>query len=142
MRYLIDTMVLSEPARPAPDAAAITWLRDQTPLDLAVSVLTLGEIARGVERMKDGRRKEELKQWLGTELPAHFGDRVLPVDEQVALTWGELTAEGDRQGRPLPVVDGLLLATAKVHGLTMVTRNVHDFAGRGVPVHNPYDAGR
>src|SRR5262245_34119630 len=88
MKFLIDTMVLSEPARPRPEAAAITWLRDQTPLDLAVSVLTFGEIARGVERMKEGRRKQDLKEWLGTQLPAHFGDRVLPVDEQVALTWG------------------------------------------------------
>ena len=138
MKFLIDTMVLSEPARPAPDASVLSWLKSQIPLDLAVSALTFGEIVRGVERMTDGRRKEELKKWLESDLRAHFGDRVLPVDEEVALVWGELTATSERRGRPLPVIDGLLLATAKVHGLTMVTRNVHDFDGRGVPVLNPY----
>jgi toxin FitB len=138
VRYLVDTMVLSEPGRRAPNEAVIEWLDAQLPLDLAISVLTLGEIARGVERMAKGRRKEALSAWLSADLPAHFGDRVLPIDEPVALAWGALTAESERLGRPLPAIDGLLLATAKVHALTMVTRNVNDFAGRGVPVHNPY----
>ena len=138
MKFLIDTMVVSEPARPSPDASVISWLNAQVPLDLAVSVLTFGEIARGVERMTDGRRKEDLKKWLDSVLRAHFGDRVLPVDEEVALAWGVLTAGSERRGRTLPVVDGLLLATAKVHGLTVVTRNEHDFDGHGVPVYNPY----
>ena len=142
MKYLIDTMVLSEPARPTPDVLVIAWLNDQMAMDMAVSVLTFGEIARGVERMSDGRRKDELRVWLEEDLRAHFGDRVLPVDEHVALAWGELTAQSERMGRPLPVVDGLLLATAKVHGLTTVTRNIHDFDGRGVPVLNPYESVR
>ena len=131
-------MVLSEPARRTPDAAVVAWLRAQVAPDLAVSVLTFGEIERGVARMADGRRKDELKRWLGAELQDHFGDRILPVDVPVALAWGAFTADSERAGRALPVVDGLLLATAHVHGLTIVTRNVTDFDGRGVPVHNPY----
>ena len=131
-------MVLSEPARPKPNAGVIDWLRAQAPWDLAVSVLTFGEIRRGVERMADGRRKTELHSWLSTALPELFADRVLPVDLDVALAWGSLTTESERLGRRLHVVDGLLLATAKVHGLTVVTRNVNDFSERGVHIHNPY----
>jgi predicted nucleic acid-binding protein len=131
-------MVVSEPARPTPNGGVIEWLEEQAALELAISVLTLGEIARGVARMTDGKRKRELQSWLSTNLPAQFEDRVLAIEREVALAWGELTAEGDRTGRPLPVTDGLLLATAKVHGLTIVTRKVSDFDHRGITVLNPY----
>lgn len=138
MRFLLDTMVVSEPARPTPNGGVIEWLEEQAALELSISVLTLGEIARGVARMNDGKRKRELQSWLSANLRAQFEDRVLAIDREVALAWGELTAEGDRTGRPLPVTDGLLLATAKVHDLTIVTRNVGDFDRRGVTVLNPY----
>ncbi|MGH7554907.1 MAG: type II toxin-antitoxin system VapC family toxin, partial [Longimicrobiales bacterium] len=138
VKYLIDTMVLSEAARPTPAASVVEWLRAQVSLDVAVSVLTFGEIERGVARMVQGRRKTELERWLGSELRDYFGERVLPVDLEVARAWGVLTASSERRGHRLPVVDGLLLATARVHGLTIVTRNVDDFAGHDVPVHNPY----
>ncbi len=82
--------------------------------------------------------RHALEEWLATLLPAQFAGRLLPVDADVATAWGELTADGDRSGRPLRVVDGLLLATARVHGLTVVTRNLADFEGRGVPVLDPY----
>jgi predicted nucleic acid-binding protein len=140
MRFLLDTMVVSEAARPAAHAGVLQWLEDQAMPDLAISVLTLGEIARGVARMGESRRKRALQQWLISELPAQFEGRVLPIDAGVAVTWGELTAKGDDMGRPLPVTDGLLLATASVHGLTMVTRNVGDVDGRGVAVLNPYQS--
>ena len=133
-------MVLSEPARPRPNAGVIAWLRAQAHWDLAVSVLTFGEIQRGVDRMPDGRRKAELQVWLSTALRDQFADRVLGVDLDVALAWGSLTADSERLGRPLHVVDGLLLATARVHGLMVVTRNVNDFSERGVHIHNPYGA--
>lgn len=138
MRFLLDTMVVSEAARPAPNPGVLRWLEDQAVLDLAISVLTLGEIARGVARMAEGRRKRALQKWLSLELPEQFDGRLLPVDGNVALAWGALTSQGDDMGRPLPVTDGLLLATAQVHGLTMVTRNIGDVDGRGVTVLNPY----
>lgn len=139
MKYLLDTMVLAEPARPGPDARVSEWIRAQPLWDLAVSVVTVGEIQRGVERLADGRRKLELRTWLATVLRDMFAERLLSIDLGVALAWGSLTAESERLGRPLPVIDGLLLATASVHGLTMVTRNVDDFRERGVPVYNPYE---
>ena len=138
MRYLLDTMVVSEPAKPSPNPAVIAWLDEQHPLDLAVSALTLGELQRGVARMTDGRRKAALTEWLASEMVAQFEGRVLPVDLEVALAWGELTAVAERMGRALHVVDGLLLATARVHGLTLVTRDVGETGDRGVAVMNPF----
>jgi predicted nucleic acid-binding protein len=138
MEYLLDTMVLAEPARPAPDAGVVAWLRAQPPLALAISVLTLGEIAKGVASLATGRRRDALEAWLEIELPRQFAGRVLPVDAAVALAWGRLAAEGQCGGRPLPVIDGLLLGTAATHGLPLVTRNERDCRDRGVPVHNPW----
>ena len=131
-------MVVSEPARPQPNASVLAWLDSQVSSEIAISVLTLGEIARGVAKLDDGKRKTRLEKWLATELPSHFEKRVLNIDAQVARAWGELMAHADKIGRPLPVIDGLLLSTAVVHGLTIVTRNENDFRERGVPLINPY----
>lgn len=138
MRYLLDTNVVSEGARPNADAGLARWLREQSPLDLAISVLSLGEIRNGVDLLAPGKRRDALEGWLMTELPRLFSGRVLPVDDRVADVWGRLTAQGRCDGRPLPAIDGLLLATASVRGLTLVSRNERDCAGRGVPVLNPW----
>ena len=138
MRYLLDTNVLSEAARPEPDPGVVEWLDRQPVLDLAISVLTLGEIRKGVELLADGRRRTRLSEWLDRELPRQFEGRVLPVDDAVAHEWGRLSARGRREGRELPVVDGLLLATAAAHRLVFVTRNEADCRDRGVEIHNPW----
>lgn len=138
MRFLLDTNVLSEPARPQPEPSVLEWMRAQSSLDLAISVLTLGEIEKGITLLPSGRRRSALESWLASDLPRQFTGRVLAVDTDVALTWGRLSAEGRRVGRELPVIDGLLLATAAVHGLTLVTRNEGDCRNRGIPVFNPW----
>lgn len=138
MRFLLDTNVLSEPARPDPDESVIRWYRGLGPLEACISVLTLGEIGKGVSLMPPGPRKDTLRNWLMQDLPVRFRGRTLPVDAEVSLLWGELAAEGRRMGRPLPVVDGILLATAKAHDLTFVTRNLRDCGDRGVPVLDPW----
>ena len=138
MRYLLDTNVLSEAAKPNPDPRVLEWMGSLDGLDAHISVLTLGEIAKGVSLMPPGPRKDALKSWLAQDLPDRFRGRVLQVDQKVAMVWGELDAGGKRIGRTLPVVDGLLLATAEVHGLTFVTRNLRDCGGRGVPVLDPW----
>lgn len=140
MRYLLDTNVLSEGAKPEPNPGVAGFLQTTSALELAISVLTAGEIRQGIAALDAGARKRRLEQWLSTELLRQFTGRVLPVDEAVALAWGRLAAEGRRSGRPLPVIDGLLLATAEVHGLTFATRNERDCADRGVPVLNPWTA--
>ena len=131
-------MIVSEPAKPKPNRGVLEWLEQVSMGEIAVSVLTVGEIQRGVARLPAGKRKQALQQWLERDFTAQFEGRLLPVDVEVAVKWGELTAEGDRVARPLPTIDGLLLATAAVHGLTIVTSNIGDFAERGVPLINPY----
>jgi toxin FitB len=138
VRYLLDTNVLSEPMRPTPAELVVAWLAAQAPSDLAISALTLGELTHGVMRLADGRRRRALVRWVSHDLAAQFRGRVLDVTPEVAMAWGELSAEARARGRPLPVVDGLLLATAKVHDLTLVTRNLADCAGRGVEVLSPW----
>lgn len=138
MRYLLDTNVLSEFVSVRPVARVTEWLSAQEPRDLAASVMSLGEIERGVVRLGEGARRTRLTTWLRRDLPAQFGARIIGVDTEVALAWGRLMTEGQIAGRPLPVVDGLIIATAQVHGLTLVTRNTSDCAGRGVPTLDPW----
>ena len=138
MAFLIDTNVLSEAVRPDPDPQVLAWLASLRPMDAFISVLTLGEIRKGVAMMAPGARRAKLEGWLSRDLPARFQGRVLEVDHAVALAWGVLAAEGRRMGRPLPVLDGLLLATARAHALTFVSRDVSDAGDRGVPVFTPW----
>ena len=119
MTYLLDTNVISELTRPRPNPGVVAWLREMPDAALHLSVLTLGEIRKGVEAMPDGVRKEELRLWLEQELPAWFEARLLPVSAGVADRWGSLLAE---VGRPVPAIDSLLAATALHHGLRLVTR--------------------
>jgi toxin FitB len=138
MRFLLDTNVLSEGAKPRPDPGVVTWLGGQSPVDLAISALTLGEIRRGVDLLDPGARRDRLESWLAVDLPRQFPGRVLPVDHEVSVEWGRLSAEARRSGRHLPLVDGLLVATARVHGLVLVTRNERDCTGWGATILNPW----
>lgn len=135
MSYLVDTNVLSELRRKRPELAVVKWIGQRPRQSLHLSVLTLGEIRKGVEAVKDKSRRQALLDWLEVDLPNYFLGRLLPVDQAVADRWGRLTASA---GRPVPVIDGLLAATAAQHDLTLVTRNVKDFAGLGVTVIDPW----
>ncbi|MCL4492064.1 MAG: type II toxin-antitoxin system VapC family toxin [Nitrospirae bacterium] len=135
MSYLLDTNVVSETIRRQQNKLVIGWL-EQIPAEaLFVSVLTLGEIRKGIERLADKRRREKLRIWLEHELPAWFEGRVLPVDLAVADRWGRLLAE---VGRSVPTIDSLLAATALHYELRLVTRNAGDFDYPGLEVINPW----
>lgn len=138
MRYLLDTNVVSELVKRAPHPSVVRWIGEQSALDLAISVLTVGELTKGIGAMAPGHRRTELDAWVATAIPRQFVGRLLPIDEATAREWGRLSAAGRMAGRELPAIDGLLLATASVRGLTFVTRNDSDCAGRGVPVLNPW----
>lgn len=135
MSYLIDTNVLSELRRKSPDPGVVTWFSQRPPATLHLSVLTLGEIRKGIEGVGDEVRKQTLIDWLETDLPTFFTGRILDVDGAVADRWGRLVAAA---GRPLPTIDSLLAATALEHDLVLVTRNTKDFAGLPVEVFNPW----
>ncbi len=136
---LLDTCVISELAKPAPDRIVLGWVESVSDDALRLSVLTLGEIKKGADLLDPGPRKARIDAWL-EELRTSFGDRVLPIDEAVALQWGVITAAGRRAGRVRPPIDSLLAATAICHGLKLATRNVADFEGTGVALVNPWAA--
>lgn len=133
MSFLLDNNVLSELRRKSPNAGVAEWLGGRPASTLFLSVLTLGEIRKGVERVTDVPRRTALIDWLEIDLPAFFVGRILAVDETVADRWGRLVASA---GRPLPAIDSLLAATALHHGLNFVTRNERDFAHFGLEVIN------
>ncbi|MDE0422762.1 MAG: type II toxin-antitoxin system VapC family toxin [Gammaproteobacteria bacterium] len=138
MRVLLDTCVISEIRRPE----ARTSVRDAVARlpeeDTYLSAITLGELASGVARLADGRRRRELAVWLDG-LESTYAARILPVDAEVARLWGELDANARRIGRPVGVQDGLIAATARRHGLHVMTRNVDDFSPTGTLVVNPWE---
>ena len=136
MSYLLDTNVVSEARRKTPDANVARWLSERPAATLYLSVLTLGELRKGIASLVDDHRRGLLQDWLEVELPAFFTGRILPVDAAVADTWGRLLASA---GRPLPSVESLIGATAARHGMSVVTRNATDYAGLGVTVINPWN---
>lgn len=136
--FLLDTNVISELVKPEPETNVVRWIEETDESLIFLSVITLGEIRNGIERLTLGRRRGQLESWLRIDLPARFQDRILPVDESVAERWGALSAIATANGKPVPVIDGLLAATAVHHDLMLVTRNVQDVAGTGVPTLNPW----
>ncbi|MDP9176490.1 MAG: type II toxin-antitoxin system VapC family toxin [Gemmatimonadota bacterium] len=139
MRYLLDTNVLSELVKPKPAAKVARWVSGRSTLDLSISCLTIGEILGGIRLLPaGGARRLELEAWVAHDLTDRFHGRIHAIDTDVAEVWGRLVADAKLSGRPLPVIDGLLLATAAVHRLTFVTRNEADCRDRSVPVLNPW----
>lgn len=137
MRILLDTCVLSEIRHPQGDPRVRAAVGEHADDELFLSVLTLGELAKGIALLEPGRRKSELEAWL-SQLHAHYGDRILPIDSETGLIWGEITAAARTNGRTIPAIDGLIAATALRHGLALMTRNVEDFAPTGVRIINPW----
>lgn len=135
MSYLIDTNVLSELRRRAPDSGVLHWFSQRPAGTLYLSVLTLGELRKGIDALSDEGRKMHLLDWLETELPAFFAGRILAVDATVADRWGRLQAQARR---PLPAIDSLLAATALTHGLSLITRNLKDFQYADLQVISPW----
>jgi toxin FitB len=135
--FLLDTNVVSEWVRPRPNAGVMAWLAEADEDGVFLSVVTLAELRRGIERMAAGQRRRRLNEWLANDLLFRFEGRVLPVDVTVADSWGRLTASREASGRPISVADAFIAATAAVHGLTLVTRSVADFE-RTVRTVNPW----
>jgi toxin FitB len=138
VRYLLDTCALSEPWKPRPDPAVLGWLEAADEDACHVSVLSIGELHKGVAKLPEGHKRDDLHRWVTEGLLPRFGSRVLLVSAPVARRWGELAGEAERRGAPLPVVDALLAATALVHDLRVVTRNVEHFGRVGAQVINPW----
>jgi predicted nucleic acid-binding protein len=134
MKYLVDANVLSEPTKSAPQASVIDWLREHES-DLVVDSIILGELGVGVLALPSGRRRTRLEQWFESLAE---GIVCLPWDVAVARRWARLVVDLRRKGQPVPLLDGMIAATALTHGLTVATRNVLDFRKTGVRLVDPF----
>lgn len=138
MSFLLDTCVISELIARHPARTVVEWIDGMEDVRLYLSAITIGELNRDIERLPDSARRRELRSWLDAELLSRFQGRILALDAAVMLTWGELTARLEAQGRALPALDSLIAAIALHHRLTLVTRNEKDFADAGVSILNPW----
>ena len=136
--FLLDTNCVSEMVRPRPEPKVAEWVEAADESVLYLSVLTLGEIRKGIAALPQSRRRTHLETWLEVELQARFSGRILPIDAAIADRWGLLAANARRTGRGLSAIDGLLAATALHFNLTIVSRNAADFTGTRVLVLNPW----
>lgn len=139
MSWLLDTCAICEPTRKSPSPRVSAWLDEQSEESLYLSVLTLGEIRKGVAVLPAGPKRRNLERWLAHVLVERFAGRILPVDAEVADSWGRLQTAAETTGRPLPTLDSMLAATALANDLTLVTRNTTDFTGTGAELLNPWD---
>ncbi len=138
--YLVDTNIPSELTREKPDARVAAFLANAGQSNVFLSVLTIGEICnKGIADLPASQKRTGLQTWLDVEVRLWFAGRILPVTEGIAERWGNLAAVAKQKGTPLAVVDGIIAATALHHDLTVVTRNVKDFAGLGADVFNPWE---
>lgn len=138
MSYLLDTNVVSEWVKPRPDAGVVEWLGEVDEDRAYISVVTLAELRRGVERLPKGRRRRRLDSWIDDELLLRFDGRILPIDSPVADAWGRLVVRREASGRPIGSMDAFIAATSLVHDLILVTRNTADFAATLPRMINPW----
>jgi len=138
MNFLLDTCTISEPKQKIPNEKVLEWLDEQDESKLYLSVLTLGEIKKGITRLESSRKKAELEKWL-EQLRMRFSRRILPLSEKTFLVWGKMYGEFERKGIMRPAFDSLLEATALEHEMIFVTRNVKNFQESQVTILNPWE---
>jgi len=138
VNYLLDTCVISELIRSKPTASVVKWVSLCHENQLYLSVLTLGEIQKGIAKLSDIKRKDALQHWLDNDLKERFEHRILPISLETALTWGELLGIAEATGTSIPSIDGLIGATAMAHNMTVVTRNEKDISLTGAKILNPW----
>ncbi|MCC8368911.1 MAG: type II toxin-antitoxin system VapC family toxin [Rickettsia endosymbiont of Oxypoda opaca] len=136
MSYLIDTNVICELTKVKQNERVVEWFKCVQDRDLYLSVLTIGEIRKGIGKAVEVKKKEKIRMWLEQDLTTWFADRVLPIDQQVANKWGMLQT---LSSKTLPAIDSLIAATALHFDLLLVTRNIKDFNYAGLEVINPFD---
>lgn len=135
---MFDTSLISELVKPTPNKAVLKWVESHPEQTMFLSVLTLGEIQKGVAKLARSKRKALLQEWVNNDLPRRFSGRVLDITGDVAILWGKLQGEAEMKGLKMPVIDSLIAATGKLHNLIVVTRNGTDIVQSGVEVFNPW----
>lgn len=139
MKYLLDTCVISELVSKHPNPKVVDFVDSLDSDEVFLSVITIGEITKGVEKLPKSKRKLELHSWLKENLLVRFDGRIIPLDTKVLMEWGILIARLESTGITLPAIDSLIAATTLTHKLTLVTRNVDDFSETGIEIVNPWE---
>ncbi|MFH1907070.1 MAG: type II toxin-antitoxin system VapC family toxin [Chloroflexota bacterium] len=139
MKYLLDTCVISELVAKKPNPKVVEFVDSLDADDIYLSVITVGEIIKGVEKLPKSRRKQELHDWLKDDLLIRFQGKILALDADALLEWGTMTARIESNGQKMPAIDSLIAATVLANEMTLVTRNVSDFDATGVKIVNPWD---
>lgn len=141
MSFLIDTCCISELTKNQPDKNVKTWFSDNDETEMYLSVITFGELIKGIEKLSSSKKKTTLVNWVNNDLKRRFRNRVLEVTMAEVKKWGEIQAFSEMKRTPLPAIDGLIAATALIHDLSVVTRNVSDMRPSGVHIINPWEFG-
>ncbi len=138
MNYLLDTNVISELIAREPNQKVVDWIDSLDPETVYLSVITIGELRKGIEKLASSRRKDQLTTWLASDLLRRFADKMVAITIDVMLVWGELTGRLERDGKPIAAIDSLIAASVLEGQYTLVTRNEDDFQHTGVPIINPW----
>lgn len=138
MSYLLDTCVVSELAKPEPNEGVLAWVREAVEEMLFLSVITFGELEKGIAKLPESFKKKRLQSWVRKDLANRLAGRILGIDIEIAARWGALVGQSERDGLPLPVIDSLIAATCLHHELIVVTRNTDDFERCGARCLNPW----
>lgn len=140
MKYLLDTCIISELLKPAPNQQVINWILSQHETDLYLSVITIAELQKGIAKLPNSKRKSQLQHWLDNDLKKRFDNRILDITQPIAINWGNIQGQAEKGGRKMPVLDSLIAVSAITHDAAVVTRNVSDIQQSEVKVINPWDA--
>jgi toxin FitB len=138
MNYLLDTCLISELAKSKPNEKVVEWVLSENETSFYVSVLTFGELFKGVEKLPESKKKEELRIWIDGELKNRFQNRIIGIDLRISILWGKIQCVAEKKGNPMPAIDALIAATGIAHDLIVVTRNVADMEQSGVKLINPW----
>lgn len=139
MKYLLDTCVISEIIKQTPSVKVTKWIKTEDEANFFISVLTIGELHKGIEKLTESQRKDTLHNWVENDLKERFSNKIIGIDIQVAMIWGKIQGMTERIGKPMPAIDSLIAATGITHHLTVVTRNTSDMKESGVALLNPWE---
>jgi predicted nucleic acid-binding protein len=138
MKYLLDTCLISELTKTAPNKKVVDWVLRENEKDLYISVLTFGELNKGIEKLAESQKKEALRAWVKNELSHRFHDRIIGIDIHISVIWGKIQCDAEKKGRPMPAIDSLIAATGIAHDFIVVTRNTSDMEQSGAKLFNPW----
>lgn len=139
MKYLLDTCIISALIKPHQNEKVVEWIQEKEENDLFLSVLTIGEIHKGIAKLPESKKKKSLIKWVEEDLKKRFAGRILDINEEIAIQWGEIQGESEKKGKKMPVIDSLIAAAAIKEDLTVVTRNTKDMENSGCKIINPWE---